>query len=1061
MGIEDSDPKMPPRPLPELDISSPDGIPQIGQDDLVVRERKRLGDYVALLTQKNKYSIQAGSTLVDLKSPTGNPAPLTDPHSGVNNNFYDNYSNSADGQLAISKLNDSSKSGILETESPFYIKKGKSDMPYKTGEEYFAEIEEKLGDAEIPTRIEQALLANNRFNSSNPAFISGETESENSARRNLGSIIIQPDLGRHSPSKLYGEDSRPIDTISIEKLKNFGLITLLKASGEVVVPSDLSDPDAKTSAAVATIPGMARLGQRIPVTRFDGVSILSDASPTFEKHLRDENVAADAVPSYGNPYNPLAPFNSFGVGASKTSAAILSLTVTGLLKSLAITVNSIQRKRQTIKTASDAITSGFTSEDRREQIKNRLGSYLGKEDNDSIFDSIKESIDIDLAYTSNEYFDCLDAGIDEFFNFKGNNAGVKIINESANAFLNAGFYNVILRELLRSTTDLFVQQFYQKDLILNSKMDIDKNQSSGNIGSTIISNVIGFQQQLNNSKLLKFMNILAIIGDKVINNRLAQSGNNSLNSTFVDDINDTSLNDSFSSKPNVAVLHMKSMLDGKQKLAWGSNTLPSAYLISANVLEGNGIFDSANDRFSAYKFNDGYASDANTNRISNEHIQELEKYLEAQYVPFYFQDLRTNEIISFHAFIDSLSDSFDVQYEENEGYGRVGQVYTYKNTNRNISFTFNMVATSQDDFDEMWKKFNKLVTMLYPQWSEGRVLEYGNERFVQPFSQLPKSSPLIRIRIGDIIKSNYSDYAAARLFGIGNGTDSFNLNTADQQQADSIEATNSINQNITRLRNQYQNEFPVGAVVNIRPNLQQSTGRTGRRNQASSMIYEIAEVSSNIGTAQPVRRGTAATPRGATVSETQKVQILGLPEQNNNKYRIRFINPSSNADYNQQGVFLVDKENLSINEEELSQAAARSVTRNITSSSFSTNQELINNFFGQQNPIMKSFENVKGKGLAGFIKNLSYDVDQNTVWSTGEYNSRAPNMLKIAIAFSPVEDIQPGIDSNGMNVAPLYNVGKIMGKYSSNKGDTSYNNEKSSFTQNTEITWRTRNRDSV
>jgi hypothetical protein len=32
-------------------------------------------------------------------------------------------------------------------------------------------------------------------------------------------------------------------------------------------------------------------------------------------------------------------------------------------------------------------------------------------------------------------------------------------------------------------------------------------------------------------------------------------------------------------------------------------------------------------------------------------------------------------------------------------------------------------------------------------------------------------------------------------------------------------------------------------------------------------------------------------------------------------------------------------------------------------------------------------------------------------------------MLTISIAFTPIHDIVPGIDHNGFNTAPLYNVG--------------------------------------
>ena len=36
-------------------------------------------------------------------------------------------------------------------------------------------------------------------------------------------------------------------------------------------------------------------------------------------------------------------------------------------------------------------------------------------------------------------------------------------------------------------------------------------------------------------------------------------------------------------------------------------------------------------------------------RISKEYVEYIENELELEYMPFYFQDLRTNEVIAFNA----------------------------------------------------------------------------------------------------------------------------------------------------------------------------------------------------------------------------------------------------------------------------------------------------------------------------------------------------------------------------------------------------------------------------
>ena len=166
------------------------------------------------------------------------------------------------------------------------------------------------------------------------------------------------------------------------------------------------------------------------------------------------------------------------------------------------------------------------------------------------------------------------------------------------------------------------------------------------------------------------------------------------------------------------------------------------------------------------------AMDNESARIPNDIVERMENLLDAEYVPFYFHDLRTNEIVSFHAFLDTLTDSFNANYGESKGYGRIDPVQTYKDTTRSVGFSFYVAATSQEDFDEMWFKINKLVTLCYPQWTKGTAVnaKQGDttQKFIQPFSQVMGATPLIRLRIGDVIKSNYSKFHLARMFGIGN-----------------------------------------------------------------------------------------------------------------------------------------------------------------------------------------------------------------------------------------------------------------------------------------------------
>ena len=80
--------------------------------------------------------------------------------------------------------------------------------------------------------------------------------------------------------------------------------------------------------------------------------------------------------------------------------------------------------------------------------------------------------------------------------------------------------------------------------------------------------------------------------------------------------------------------------------------------------------------------------------------------------------------------------------------------------------------------------------------------------------------------------------------------------------------------------------------------------------------------------------------------------------------------------------------------------------------------------FGDLNPIMRSFETTMGRGLAGVITSLNFDWGLNSegTWDVNTFGYKAPKMCKVSIAFTPIHDITPGLDADGMMRAPVFNV---------------------------------------
>ena len=223
------------------------------------------------------------------------------------------------------------------------------------------------------------------------------------------------------------------------------------------------------------------------------------------------------------------------------------------------------------------------------------------------------------------------------------------------------------------------------------------------------------------------------------------------------------------------------------RLAWRNSSVPSMYLLPTEMEFGS-ILNVANtvsndSPVAGHVAMEGITKASSEGRLAQEFVENTERILDAEYVPFYFHDLRTGEIISFHAFLNDLSDGFNAQFSTNTVIGRTEPIRTYSNTSRDIGFSFYVAATSKEDFDEMWFKINKLVTMLYPQYTKGRSTDeriaadgtglFGlgsfsiRPKFIMPFSQVQSASPMIRLRIGDVIKTNYSKFNLSRLFGLG------------------------------------------------------------------------------------------------------------------------------------------------------------------------------------------------------------------------------------------------------------------------------------------------------
>jgi type II secretory pathway pseudopilin PulG len=279
------------------------------------------------------------------------------------------------------------------------------------------------------------------------------------------------------------------------------------------------------------------------------------------------------------------------------------------------------------------------------------------------------------------------------------------------------------------------------------------------------------------------------------------------------------------------------------------------------------------------------------------------------------------------------------------------------------------------------------------------------------------------LRLGDIFKSNYNKFDLARVFGLASPEfflQSQQQAAAQQQQADLENAR-------TQIRNRMQSgDWREGDIANLQPILTTFPDDNYER--------VLAE-----GASDALPSDGASPPLGNLVIATTALVTVVDP---NARFRngalggikIRINNP---LDESEQGEFVVsvlgNRPALLVYEPEVERQAQQQAgvdPTDLQASDSSQDRQAVENFFASTgdspNPIFKSFESVRGRGLAGFIRGFNMNIDEKFPWETVGLNNRAPKLVKISMQFDPIHDLQPGLDHNGFNNAPVYNVGSHM-----------------------------------
>lgn len=930
-------------------------------DDIPLRKKQTLARYLGRITAGNSFPISADLYVeTSATGPDGAPVALkdglTNPQTGFTNpNLGTNpFTGQPDPKNDLSTYSDSG-GGVSDADALKWtqdnLSKGKEGQPktydghtllrYVNGQEprHDGSYADPADPDQLTTGFVSKVLLHNRFTPQSPA----SSQADGSRRMPLR---YQAKFGQFDPNA---------PEISQDALSKIGSLLALRAAGELGAESTGFDPP-DTMNVKTILPGKSQLGiSTIDTLVLEARSALNDISggtPQTGRLQSDFDATSSSVGqinSYADPFSGLLPLGMSALAIALVLAAEIVIDLfTGVMNLI-----------------SSASSTASTSRD-------TLGRYiLGKSYTNPGQEQSGLSLPLParlfgIERTQHTYADAVAKGLEVFFDI---DAGRLVVEP--------GFFVVLLRSILRSAATL-VQKV--RDIF-----------GSGN-PFNILNAIVGFLDAIRTSKIIAAMNVFAHIGDNAL---VLDESNPS------DPDRPSTVDDVPSGLPGSA--GVKSRDDGSLRLAWRSSTAPFLTLLPATLKNAGAPKQLANKLAGLNRSYGGMNTlvkddDAASNRIPLDTLRKIEARLEAEYLPFYFHDMRTNEVVAFHAFLSTLNENFAVNHDTSDSYGRVDSIEIYKNTKRTLTISFVVVATDNDDFDHMWAKINKLITLAYPQWSEGLAKKTADgNSFIQPFSQVLAASPVFRLRIGDLIKSNYSRFALKRIFGYGSSNFSYtDKNSPGGGTGDSnVTNSTSLSSQAAASKPGQGNSSQAVQLSNIKG------GHTYLLRPAPSSGY--------------LKKGSKSTTENLRNNDLRRVKVSVV---NSDAENIEVTDAAGNT----YVVFVPDL--IELRDEGSPDGKAATNADPTDKTFFSPGSNLgVGPDLGA-NTIVRSFETAMSKGLACVFKSLNFNWLEGT-WETEVFGSKAPKMVKVDIALAPFHDIAPGLDAYGANRAPVYNVGQF------------------------------------
>ena len=635
--------------------------------------------------------------------------------------------------------------------------------------------------------------------------------------------------------------------------------------------------------------------------------------------------------------------------------------------------------------------------------------------------------------------------------------------------------------------------------LVKAFMDIVSAFTSGNIMAAIF-NLIGIIETIRNSRVIKALNTFSQIGDRkpytllgasyakaegsnkatvITDPTLAaaatKAGTNTQNDddlydmtnkeldigikiSEIDSVIDSDTSHEFVSDFSgdgklvanrnryIGLSQVKSRLQDSRALAWSTYRAPSLQIHVRNTtakLDGKYHDNLLGDKSLVHKEPPGKS------RLDPITVQAFEDALDGEYMPFYFQDLRTNEIIGLHAFLTSLTDDYSANYESTSGLGRAEPIRIYKDTQRKIGLSFMIAALDEKDFDHMWDKVNRLTMLVYPQYTTGKSYDNGTGiKFEKPFTQQVGASPMVRLRLGNLLRSNYSKFNLAKIFGINSDNVNVAISADDAKAAVTAAKTAAYSTAFAAVRatlskNESRKYIPSYEFIVKEPGVYRT-----KLDKAAAARVDNDDVSDTTNKFSVLPKFDVPKKPQPNFVETGDWFNVTAADASNKSLKFvidklytqagkpvfaygKIVQVTSNANFD-KNVFVPiaaiemtadtrNKYDYQLTADALTDPAveAASAAAGSTSPAVSTIESFMD---ARNNVIVKSFESTGGKGLAGFIESMNFDWYDRTTWDI-DIDRKAPKMCKVTISFAPIHDLSPGLDVHGNNRAPIYPLG--------------------------------------